>query len=662
MKKKTTSQKGKPLGKWISRGLKKIVSLTLGESDFGPAPRKQGDLPFNPDCMEILEIDFDENKLPRPKVFKLNLQTTGFFNRVKNKLGNLNSLYLVYSDEVEMFYENAASRWQDRLRSNLNEEYQLELQRIHFIRESDILNLYNSPWVRNRLNRETGYIRNPYQLYPSELLIVAGGFINFKYRQSPLVKEIRGGITDHKSPDTIATIEVEFFKFKNRPRTEKIRLMGDYPVKYRPDSGAYFYIGGEWYHNLFVPEFYHPTDPRYICLRIDDDGRYIRFFPDSKIRHIPVCVSKPSKETGRGFTRLSYVINPEYLSKPELMDIRVAIRYESGEAPEVTEIIDDRQETGETAIETLTWDKINREINALKVGDKADAAKTGDERAGTGRSSVDYDALPFLLGEMILLPKPGEGKDDISGYELSVGEGDNFIKIEISGPENRISLSTSEKKDGVITRKMDERIDYSKIIKGHEYSLSNRLVSSITDEELSLYFGWSLESTKKEKTVLEADHIIIGRDPLRTGTGQRIELNRSRDTFWRIGSSRNHAFLRRGERGHTIYNISTGNPIYILKPRDLKKGVIDPVRIEPISGEKNLEKYHAFISKIPVECGEKEMDLLPGFSRDYPLQNNDLVIIGNRVFLYVLPLVIESRLEGADRGNLKSIQIRKNIR
>ena len=346
----------------LRRGLKKVVSLTLGDSDMVASKHQKGDLPFNKDFMEILEIDIDQDNLPKPKVFKLNLVVTSFFNRLKKNIRSVHALYMVCSDEVVMQYDTFDPAWEQRLIKVLNEEYELQLQRIHLIRESDILNLFNSAAIRERLPGRPRLMKKAYNLARHEFLIIAGGFINFKYGDPPLLRDLKGAVTNYKSEETIATIEVEFFKLAENLRSESIRVVADYPVKYRKGAGAYFYVGGEWYHNIFMPELFHQRGSRYICFRIDDDGKYIRFFPDTSKRHIPICVKKPVKEYGSGHVRLTYTINPDYISIEDIMDFKISIIYESDEVHEVEEKQEPRETTDETSIETLNFEKINRHL------------------------------------------------------------------------------------------------------------------------------------------------------------------------------------------------------------------------------------------------------------------------------------------------------------
>jgi len=636
------------MGKWVKQGIKKIISLTLGDSDFSSSKHQKGELFFNEEFMQVIEIDFDEQNLPRPKVFKLNLVVSSFFKRIKKNLRSINSIYLVYSDALVMQFESFSHEWKDRCRKILNEDYQLELEHIHYVRESDILAIFNSRGVRDQLGDPNRYFKDPYHLNPHEFLIIAGGFINFKYDQPPLFREINGISTNYKSKQTIADIEVEFFRLKKGIQGEKILITGYYPVKYHQNAGAYFYVGGEWYHNLFVPDIFSLEKSRYICFRIDDEGKYIRFFPDAENRHIPVCVRKPEKEYGPGFVKLSYRINPEYLDRPDIMDFKISICYESDEAYNHTEIIEKPVEDSETTLETLSWGKISQEMKSLNQKDN--------------QAGIDHDILPYFRSEMILLPRPGNRDDDITDYEMRVDTRANTLQFKASGSDNEISIYLSGEKNQIYKKKIGDNIHFSTILDGHQYTFSNDMISRIQDDEIELYFFCMLDSTLKEKIYLKSDFYVIGRDPAYCSPENTIELNKTRDAFWRIGSSRNHAFLKKSRNSYDLYNISSSNFIYILKPEDLNKKKIFPLKLKPVIDNRNMARLKSFLDRIRTTCEKNELKELDRFTRPHTLKNNDLVFIGNRVFLFVIPLVIESQLKGDIQEFLKTVQLKKNIK
>jgi hypothetical protein len=646
-------------GKWIKKGIKKIISLTLGESEIAFSQHKQGDLFFDEEFMEVLEVDFDTNNVPRPKVFKLNLMVTSFFNRIKKNLRGINAIYMVYHDDVVMQFDSFTQIWEDRLIDALTEEYKIDLKRIHFIRESDILNIYNSDSIKRRLKSQVEYFKNPYNLKKHEFIIIAGGFINFKYNLPPLLKELKGSLTNYKAKDTIATIEVEFFVVKNEIETEKISLKGDYPVKYDQDVGAYFYIGGEWYHNIFVPELYNREESRYICFRIDDDGKYIRFFPDSKKRHIPICVKKPEKEQGDGFVRLTYAINPDYISISNIMDFKISLQYESDEEIIVEAEPGAKEDKKETSIETLSFEQLNKELEMLQEFDEKDKSEKKEHDADKSLKRVDQDALPYLVIEKTLLPRPGTGEGDIPSYMMNIGDKENTLQFYVSGVDREISILSPKKGEPVFKKEMDDRVSYKVKLGNHHYSISNRFMEKIKDDEIKLYFAWILESTIVEKRILKSDFYIIGRDPLELGTDQVIPLNKFDDNFWRIGTSRNHAALVKKKEGHFIYNISTANSIYVIKCEELQKSEIVPIKIKPVaSGQKLLEK---FLGELEKGIRGQVLDQLDKFAQSNKLENNDLVIIGNKAFRYIIPMVIESQLRGSIQNTLRTVQAKKTI-
>jgi len=645
------------LGKWIKKGIKKIISLTLGESDIAFAQHKQGDLFFDEEFMEVLEVDFDSDNVPRPKVFKLNLMVTSFFNRIKKNLREINAIYMVYHDDVVMQFDSFTQVWEDRLIEALNEEYKIDLKRIHFVRESDILNIYNSDSIKNRLKSQVEYFKNPYNLKKKEFIIIAGGFINFKYGIPPLLKELKGALTNYKAKDTIATIEVEFFVVKNNIETEKITLKGDYPVKYTQDVGAYFYIGGEWFHNIFVPELYNKEESRYICFRIDDDGKYIRFFPDSKKRHIPICVKKPEKEHGHGFVRLTYVINPEYVSIPNIMDFKISLQYESDEEFVIEEKVAEKEDKKETSIETLSFAKLNQELEILKESDEKDKSREKEVQAVKPIKRIDQDALPQLIIEKTLLPRPGTGEGDIPSYMMNIGDKENTLQFYVSGINQELSILSPKNEEPVYKKKMGERINYSVKLGNHHYSISNGFLNKIKDEEIKLYFAWTLESTIIEKRILNSDFYIIGREPIDIGKEHVIGLNKFDDDFWRIGASRNHAVLVKKKEGYFIYNISTANSIYVVKTQEIQDPDITPIKIEPVSsGYKKLKK---FLDELEKRAVKQILDQLEKFACSRRLENNELVIIGNKVFRYIIPMVVESQLMGSIQNTLRTVQAKK---
>ena len=651
MENKPDKKNQSSLGKWVKRSIKKFVSLTLGDSDFNASKHQMGELFFNEEFMQVIEIDFDERHLPRPKIFKLNLVVSSFFNRLKKNLRSINSIYLVYSDSLVMQFESFSHEWKDRFRHILNEEYHLELERIHYVRESDILAIFNSRRMRNQLGKPDEYFKDPYHLKSNEFLIIAGGFSNFKYDYPPLLNETKGVSTDYKSTQTIASIEVEYFKLKKGIQGEKIHINGDYPIKYQPKAGAYFYVGGEWYHNLFVPDIFHPGKSRYICFRIDDEGKYIRFFPDAENRHIPVCTKKPEKEYGSGFVKLIYLINPEYLDRSDIMDFKISICYESDEMANQTEIIETPERASDTSLQTISWEKISREIKTMETEDRAET-----------HLGIDQEMLPFFRNEMVLLPRPGTREDDISEYVMQINTREHTIQFRASGQDNEISVLISGKNNRSYKKKISDDIRFSTIVDGHQYTFSNEIISRIQDEEMALYFCCHMESTLKQRIPLKSDFYVIGRDPVGYDNDHSIELNLTRDEFWRIGSSRNHAIIMKGRSGYELYNISTANSISIIKPESLKQPRIKSFKIPPVTEDRYLARLTSFLDEIRTGYDHRKFKELNRFSRGKTLENNDLVFIGNRIYLYVIPMVIESQLEGDIQNILKTVQLKKSIK
>jgi hypothetical protein len=155
---------------------------------------------------------------------------------------------------------------------------------------------------------------------------------------------------------------------------------------------------------------------------------------------------------------------------------------------------------------------------------------------------------------------------------------------------------------------------------------------------------------------------VIGRDPVGYDNDHSIELNLTRDEFWRIGSSRNHAIIMKGRSGYELYNISTANSISIIKPESLKQPRIKSFKIPPVTEDRYLARLTSFLDEIRTGYDHRKFKELNRFSRGKTLENNDLVFIGNRIYLYVIPMVIESQLEGDIQNILKTVQLKKSIK
>jgi len=641
----------------VKRGLKRAVALALGDSDLVSAKKQKGDLPFDGTVMEILEIDIDEANLPRAKVFKLNLTTTAFFNRLKKNLHHINCLYMVCSDEVIMQYDALGSGWEKRLIEVLNGDFSLDLQQIHLIRESDILNLYNQDHLGRRLPGRRGPLKTPYHLSPRELLIVAGGFINFRYTLPPLLRDTRAGMTGFGSEDTIAGIELEYFRVGENLQSERIEMSAAYPVKYQADAAAYFYIGGEWYHNLFVPEFFDPRQPRYICFRIDDDGRYIRFFPDSSRLHIPICVSKPRKEHLPGRVRLTYAINPEYIAMDQIMDFTISICYESEEEA-VAEEPGVEAPGEETSIETLSFAMINREIESLS---RAKGAGHDAEDPEAGRA-VDPVVMPRLHSRLMLLPRPGHGRHDIPAYSTRIGPARNPIVFSASSDSERITITLPGEHGPACKKSLLDPLCFTAHLGGEGYTFSNEFLTRLRDEEIRLYFAWTMESTLEDPVSLTQEFYVLGRDPGRVPANHRILLADGDEDLWRIGTSRAHALLLRGQRGYSLYNLSTANSVFIIPASSWERDPLETRKIPPLTVKQPAD----FLEDIFTALTKNDLDHVRRRLKDagpsLDLSSHDRLMVGNRVYEYVVPVVVQSPLADDVRNDLRTLMQKKTVR
>jgi len=187
------------------------------------------------------------------------------------------------------------------------------------------------------------------------------------------------------------------------------------------------------------------------------------------------------------------------------------------------------------------------------------------------------------------------------------------------------------------------------------YTISNRFLSRLVDKELNVYFAWALSTGMETRIPLPMDFYIFGRNPFgnlpedkRGGIKDHlVKLNEGSEEFWRIGTSRNHAVLLKEPRsGFRLCNISTSFPVYVIRSADLEKPVIAPTRVEPVTDPKKRKKLQSFLSDILEETVNTEQlaEQLKGCSGGIELGSNDLIIIGNRGYKYIVPLVMESEL------------------
>jgi hypothetical protein len=262
---------------------------------------------------------------------------------------------------------------------------------------------------------------------------------------------------------------------------------------------------------------------------------------------------------------------------------------------------------------------------------------------------------------------------------MTVGDEKKSVQFYTNSVDNEVSILAPDKEEKIYKRKIGNRIDYSIKFDSIHYSISDSFLSQIDNKILKLYFAWELRANVVERICLESDFYIFGREPLGELSKQRdsayeqlIRLNNRDDDFWRIGASRDHGFLLKEKTGdtysHCLYNISLSYPIYLLKTKPPETPLIRPSILDPVSGEKKLT---AFLAKIREALTNNLPDQLEAsilstnlkeFANWAILENNDLLIIGNRVFKYVVPVVMESPLsDRVQKSILRKTQLSDSV-
>jgi hypothetical protein len=290
---------------------------------------------------------------------------------------------------------------------------------------------------------------------------------------------------------------------------------------------------------------------------------------------------------------------------------------------------------------------------------------------------LDEDALPYLESEMILLPRPTD--DDISSYMMTVGDEKKSVQFYTNSVDSEVSILAPDKEEKIYKRKIGDRIDYSIKLHSIHYSISDGFLSQIDNKILKLYFAWELKANVTERICLESDFYIFGREPLgdlskqEDGTyDQLIRLNKRDDDFWRIGASRDHGILLKEKSGdtytHCLYNISLSYPIYLLKTKHPETPLVRPSILDPVSGEEKLAAFLAEVKEALTNNRQDQLEVstlsknLKEFANWAILENNDLLVIGNRVFKYVVPVVMESPLnERIQKSILRKIQLSDSV-
>jgi hypothetical protein len=637
--------------KGLMKKAQEAINLVIGNSEVYSEEDTAGDLGFDPAVMMKINVTFDKEFLPKEKVVKLNVRGNRFFYDIKRNIREVNGLYIVYPPDYEIQFDVRREEWEKRLIDELNDEYHLDLEKIHFINEEEICRKYQRQGIKT--------VRNPYNLKKGELLIIAGGFVNFNTGGEPLC---------------IAKINCSKESPGENKKPDKKAYEGDYFGKFSQRAGAYFYVGGEWYHNLFIPELYSPEASRFFYFRIADDGRNLKFFSDLKVRGIDIRSDVKTK-TEADCEKIIYTINPAYLRDTGISDFKLTITYDTTEETAAIqefphEVAQRPEEKGETPEE-----KVHVQVHTYER--PADLPKIPDKPKGDESVELDEDTLPYLESEMILLPRPTD--DDISSYMMTVGDEKKSVQFYTNSIDNEVSILAPDKEEKIYKRKIGDRIDYSIKLGSIHYSISDTFLSQIDNKILKLYFAWELKANVVERTCLGSDFYIFGREPLGELSKQEdstydqlIRLNKRDDDFWRIGASRDHGFLLKENDGDTysrcLYNISLSYPVYILKTKHPEASLIRPSILDPVSGE---EKLTAFLEKIREALTNNLQDQLEvstlsknlkEFANWAILENNDLLVIGNRVFKYVVPVVMESPLsDRIQKSILRKIQLSDSV-
>lgn len=640
------SQKAKNVFKGLMKKAKEGINLVIGNSEVYSEEDPGGDLGFDPAIMMKINVTFDKEFLPKEKVVKLNVRGSRFFYELKRDIREINSIYIIYPQAYAVQFDVRREEWEKRLIEELNEEYKLSLKKIHFVSQEEVSRRYNRKGITT--------IKNPYNLKKGELLILAGGFINF----------------DTEGMD-LAAVRVNLSKATKdaNAKSEKKNYEEKYFDKYSGKAGAYFYVGGEWYHNMFVPELFHPEAPRFFTFRIADDNKSLKFFSDLKKPGIDIWIDE-KKQANEDSEKITYTINPDYLNETGVEDFKLSITYDLKEEEPIAE-----EETTTTIKTFAAVPDIPPPAEAPDQG-LPEMEDEVEEIMETEETGFADESLPSLESEMFLLPMPSSRDDDVPSYGMTIGEKKKSVQFYTSSVDKEVSILAPDKDEKIYKRRIGEIVEYSIKLDSIAYSISNTFLAPLDDKELKLYFAWELKSNVKERISLKSDFYLFGREPLDNldrrlpdeTWDQLVRLNKGEDEFWRIGASRDHALLLKGERGHILYNISFSYPVYLVKAADRAKSVIHPLRLEPVSGEKNEEKLTALLSgireKMTGDTGEAAVswDRLPEFANFAVLENNDIVIIGSRVFKYVVPVVMESALSDRVRKSiLRRIQVNKSV-
>jgi hypothetical protein len=581
------SKQGKSYLKVLVKKARRAVNLVLGNAEDYTEEDTGGDLRFDPRIMMKLNVTFDKDFLPREKVLKLNLRGVRFFSEIKKDIREINSVIIVYPPVYAYQLDTRKAEWEKKLIHELNNDYGLELKMIRFFNEEDVSRLYQRSGIET--------IRDPYCLKDGELLVIAGGFANFNTAGTPLCR-----------------VEVEASAIRGK-RTVKKTYSENYFTRFSDSAGAYFYVGGEWYHNLFIPGLSAEDEPRFFSFRIADDGKNLLFFSDPYKRGIDIR-GKIKTETTPDREKIIHTINPEYLEGTRVKEL----------------------------VLTVIYDIVGNE-----------------DTPGTGRGPADKitvitgetGVIPFLESTMILLPAPNE--KDIPSYLMTIGDEKKGLTFFASSIDREISILSPVKGETIFKRDIKDKIDYSVKFGRLSYLISDEFISRFLDKELKVYFSWVLSSNMPDRIPLAGDFYVLGREPLGNLPkkdldrikNHLVKLNEGVGHFWRIGTSRNHALLVKESPGRfRVYNISLSFPVYVVKEKDLGEPRVSPFRIDPLRGERKEEMLELLLAWIGKGMTDRLATGLSEYAGSFELENNDLLIVGNRVYRYITPLEMESPL------------------
>jgi len=597
------NQKEKNYFATLIKKAEKTINLAVGNTEILSTEDRGGALRFDPSGMLRLDIIMDKDFLPHEKVVKLNMRGPRFFKNLKQNIHTINSVYIVYPKEYEIRFDTREPEWNSRLVSELNSEYNLDLHKILFVSEEEV--------IRKYLQNGFQAFQNPYNLDKGHLLLIAGGFANFDFKSKPIATIRAELVIESKGKD-------------GKPLISKKSYESNYYNKFNEKAGAYFYTGGDWFHNLFINELFHPGASRYFFFRISDDRKTLKFFGDPQKPGVEIfsdlqVLSEPGREIA------IYKISPKYLEIPRILDFKLSV------------VIPIARDMTATRIEPP---EVSSTILAVP-------------------EPPYNETHPYLENEMHLLPLPQ--KDDIASYVLTVGDAKKNIKFYTGSFDNEVSILANSGEQLIYKKKIGDVIDYKVQLDHIYYSISNTFISRVNDPVLPLYFGWELRTNANEKIDLTEDFYIIGRSPLSqspdsitvSSSDRLLRLNRGEEELWRIGTSRDHAFLLKKEGKYYLYNISFHYPVYLFKSRDQESLHVRLQRIEPISDSSSGTRLNSFLSRIRVilsnepHCSYSTDSLaeeLSSFARSALLESNDLVITGNRVFRYIVPLSMDSKI------------------